>query len=118
MSAESVAFSTLNDAPSITGIVSDRIYPDVVPQEKVLPAIAFARVNTEYVVTIHSGAPVGSKVILEFWCLASKRLGAEDLADAVEPVIGPAGFILSGRRSEFDQESETWATVLETFYWN
>jgi hypothetical protein len=117
MSAETTAYSTLSAAGTVTALVVDRIYPDYVPEEHILPAVAIARSDTNYVTTIHSGVPVASQVLLEIWCLAENRREAEGLADAVEPVMGAAGFYPTGRRTEFDKDAEVWATVIDVSYW-
>jgi hypothetical protein len=54
MSAETVAYAALSAAAAVTTLVSTRIYPDFVPQEKTLPAVAINRAATEYITTIHS----------------------------------------------------------------
>ncbi len=116
MSAETVLYSTLSGAAGVTAIVSTRIYPDVVPQEAALPAIAFARAETEYVNTIH-GTTVAKRAVLEVWCMAAGRAAAEALGDAVESAARTGGFMPSGRRPEFDDEADTWAAVLTVDYW-
>lgn len=116
MSAETVLYATLSAAAGVTAIVNTRIYPDQVPQEAALPAIAFARAETEFVNTIH-GDTVAKRATLEVWCMAPGRAAAEALGDAVESAGRAAGFMPSGRRPEFDDEAETWAAVLTVDYW-
>jgi hypothetical protein len=113
MSAETSTYSTLSGAAGVTALVGTRIYPDVVPQEKALPAIAIARTETEFINTIHNAAPLGSFVELEIWCMAETRTGAEAVADAVKAAfIATTGFMLKNRRPEFDAEHQVYSTVL------
>lgn len=117
MSAETQIYSTLTGAAGVTAIVALRIYPDFLAQEITLPAIVNQRADSEYVNTIHSGVPVAIKVTMDTFCLASTRIGAEVLADAVEIAL-PAGlFIVSGRRPEFDAETLTFATIITSEIW-
>jgi hypothetical protein len=112
VSAESVLYTTLTAATAVTAIVSTRIYPDVVPQEQAVPAIAYARLETDPVITLHSNAPVAETATLEVVCMASTRAGAEALGDAVRAALGAAGFRILGRSSQYDDEQQLWGAVL------
>lgn len=112
MSAETVAYSTLSGASAVTDLVGTRIYPDFVPNEKTLPAVAINRSATDYINTIHSNVALGAIVTLEVWCMAATRAAAEGLADAVVATLGGGDFSILNRSPEFDSESEVFATVL------
>lgn len=120
MSAESLAYSLLSADDDIIALVNDRIFPDFVPQDKTLPAIAIIRTETIYVSTIHSGEPVAIQVTLEIWCLAATRLAADQLADtAMVTMTGsPGGFVPAGRRPETETGPPVqFATVLSLVCW-
>jgi len=117
MSAESQAYDTLSGAAAVTALVSTRIYPDFVPQEKTLPSIAITRADTEYTTTIHSDVPVVTAVQLEIWCMAATRLAAEAVADAALSAVAAADFRPVGRRPETDAAAEMFATVLTMEFW-
>lgn len=120
MSAESVAYSLLTADGAVAALVSTRVYPDFIPQERDLPAVAVTRTETEYITTIHAGTPQAILATIEIWCLASTRLGAENLADAVIDALtgSPGGFMPQGRRPEFEAgPPEQHATVLTMQYW-
>jgi hypothetical protein len=93
-------------------LVGTRVYPDFVPEERALPAIAVARANTEYISTIHSVTPLGSIVTLDVWCMAESRAAAEDLGTKAAAAL--TTFTLQNRTPEFDSESGVYATVLTT----
>src|SRR5574340_866601 len=112
MKAETVAYDTLIANSTVAGMVGNKVYPDFVPAEKTLPAVAITRTNTEPLKTIHSNIALAYNVTLEMWCLHSSRALAEELADAVELASAPAGFSLEKRVPEFDAEAVVWATVL------
>ena len=116
MSAETVLYSTLSGASAVTALVSTRIYPDLVPQDSTLPCVAFQRVSTEPVMTIHSAVPIAEEVTLEVACMSTSRVAADALADAVRNAAGAAGFSQLDRRAELDPENSLWATILTVEY--
>lgn len=110
MTAETSAYDALKNAPSVTALVDTRIYPDFVPEEKTLPAIAISRADTDYINTIHSNVPLGALVTLEVWCMAKTRAEAENLASVAAAAL--TIFSLRNRSPDFDAESAVFATVL------
>jgi hypothetical protein len=112
MSAETELYDALTEAAPVAALVGARVYPDLVPQEQVLPAIGYARLTTEPITTIHSSAPVMERVTLEVACMASTRTGADALADVASVALGANGFRASDRRAEVDFEQQFAATVL------
>lgn len=117
MSAETIIFSTLSGDAPLTAVVGDRIYPDFLTQEIVLPAIVTERDDTNFVTTIHSGTVLGSQVFMNVWCLSETRIGAGAVADLVELALPAGGFLLAGRHNEFDEETKTHATVIRCAIW-
>lgn len=122
MSAETVLYTTLTAAAGVTAIVGSgsaaRVYPDVVPQEIDLPAIAYARAETEYITTVHDGTPLKEKATLAVWCMARTRAAADSLADAVIAAAAVAQFTPISRRADFDDENEIWVAELGVTFWS
>lgn len=116
MSAETVLYSTLSGASGVTALVSTRIYPDVAPQDGSLPAVTFERVATEYHNTIH-GTVIATVAAMDVWCMGATRASAEAVCDAAATAVRAAGFLTTGRRAEFDPESDLWAAVLSIDHW-
>jgi uncharacterized protein DUF3168 len=116
MSAESELHDALNADASLTAVVDTRIYPDFLAQEITLPAIVYQRDKTEYVTTIHSGAVLDTHVVLEVYCLATTRIGAEAVADLVEDAIATS-FLPVERRPEFNEEKLTFMTIVSVAVW-
>jgi hypothetical protein len=112
LSAESIIYAALSGGAGVTVLVGDRIYPDVLPQGKPLPAIVYARTDTEYLRTIHSNVAIETEVTLEAWCFGDTRPDAEALADAVEPALAAGALISVGRRPEFDADTDTYSSVI------
>lgn len=112
MSAEESLYSALsNDAP-VTALVSARIYPDAIPLDKGLPGIAYRRVGTDPVTTLHGGAPIAETATLEIACLDDTRAGAEAVADAVVAAAAAGGFYLVDRGWDEDPDNNLFDTVL------
>lgn len=121
MSAESTLYDTLKADAGVLAIVGPtadvaRIYPDVIPQDADVPAIAFVRVDTEYVSTVHAAAPLGSSATLEVSCVELTREKADVLALAVIAAAGPVGFLVLGRSAVNDPDTGLWASVLNLLF--
>lgn len=112
MSAETVLYATLSAASAVTALVGARIYPDIVPNDEARPAVAYARIETDPVITMHSSAPVAETVVLEVVCMDESRAGAEALGDAVRDALGAGKFRILGRAAQYDEENGLWAAVL------
>lgn len=120
MSSESAIYDALvGDATAMTYIAVSgaspaeaRVYPDVVPLKAPLPAVAYARVDTEYVQTIDGAALKGETATFEVTCVASSRTTADLLADAAQDALGGAGFYLLGRGVQQQEDDKLWATTL------
>lgn len=111
MSAESILFSTLTADAGVAALVSDRVYPDLVPQNKQAPYIGYERVSTDPIRTVH-GTVVASNVVLVVACWADTRSGAEQVADAVAAAMQAAGMTYAARGSEMDEASGRLAATL------
>lgn len=125
MSAETALYATLTGAAPVTALVGEtvngnpnyRIYSDDVPQEKVLPAVAFSRMETTPVMTIHTSDVIAAQALEEVWCMATTRAGAEALADAVKNAIATAGFTMIDKRFERDPANDIYSTVFTYSVW-
>lgn len=113
MTHEESLYAALTGSAGVTALVASRIYPDAVPQDINLPAVAFTRTSTEYLPTIHNLIPVAETATLEVWCMAETRAGAEALASACVAAMGPAGFEMQSRAAQPpDAEMAVQSTVL------
>lgn len=110
-------YAALSRAAEVTTLVSDRIYPDILPQSQGLPAAVYARIETEYLSTIHSDRAVAKMVTLEVWCFAETRPTAESVADAVETALAQGQVHLLDRRFELDTDTQTYAVVITCRVW-
>jgi hypothetical protein len=117
MSAETTFYAYLAGAAGVTAIVgagaSARIYPDVIPQDKALPAVAYARMVTEPVSTVHSGAQVAELVTMQAQCWAATRTAADALADAATAALAAQGEPPVARSVLFDDETGAFGTAVD-----
>jgi len=100
VSAEAVAYSALSGDAPLIAVVGTKIYPDVVPAERPLPAIAVFRLESRPLNTIHGGAPLGADVPVEIWCMAETRLQANEIAALCLDPLTAALFTIIGQRSD------------------
>lgn len=111
MSAESSLYSRLSAAAGVTALVSTRIYPDVIPEDAVLPAIAFQRAATDFINTLH-GTSLGSTPTLEITCVDSSRVAAIALANAVVQALNATAFYAIDQQAAVDFENGLWGAVV------
>lgn len=112
MSAESALYAILSGSSGVTALVGARVYPDVIPQDQALPAIAYARSGTEPVVTIH-GTVEAEFAQMSVQCWAESRTSAEQVAQAVSTALSAAGEAYTNRGVLFDQDAGLFGAVVD-----
>lgn len=109
MSTKDDYYTKLNVA-GVTAAVSSRIYPDVLPEKCIYPAIVYSLRSTP-ILSI-SGAKLGEDIELPTSCWAETRASADTGADAVETALAGSIFHVAGREDAYDPETGLFATVL------
>lgn len=112
MSVETSVFSVLSAAAGVSALVEQRIYPDVLPETTVYPAVVFARTRTDPVYSIGSvyfGADVGIQV----GCWGKTRTEADAVGSAVEAALRAAGMPHQGKQAGYDPDTDLFATVID-----
>lgn len=117
MTAEDRVYAALNVA-GVTALVSTRIYPDGIPQDLPLPAIAFVRLPSSVALYTLQTAYVGEKAVLDVYCVADTRTASEGIGDAARDALAAAGILMVSRRGEFDLGTIHYAAVLTVNVWN
>lgn len=112
MSAEETIYAALSGDFAVLALTDGRISPDKSPQDEPLPAIVFARTDTEYIRTIHSSVAVGTIVTFEVIAFAESRPDAEELGDAIDAALGAVGITPVARRPEYNSETDEYASVI------
>lgn len=103
MTAETDLFAALNVA-GVNALIGQKFYPDFVPEDQDLPAIAYARSGTEPIVSI-SNVKFGDFVSFTVMCWAADRDTADAMADVVEAALRTAGHDVTGRAAGADEET-------------
>lgn len=108
MSAETILHAALAGNAPLAAAVSNRIYPDFVPQDKDTPSIAYSRASTEFFDTIHAPA-VAHRVTFDVGVIDVSRTAAEASADLAQTALRAANVYVTDRRAEFDAAANRWA---------
>jgi hypothetical protein len=87
MSAVKIALHVLRNAPAVSAIVSDRVYPVEATQAKARPYIAVTLVY-ERDEPILTGGSEWLESTVEVQCIASTAMAADELGYAVYAVLG------------------------------
>jgi hypothetical protein len=112
VSAESIVYGWLSGFAGLTALVGTRIYPDVIPEQASLPAIAFTRSQTEPVSTIH-GSVFAEFVAVQIQAWSATRTEAEAVADAVVDALAANAEIYIARGALFDEETGYFGTHVD-----
>lgn len=116
MTPEDRLYAGLNVA-GVNALVSTRIYPDSVPQDKPLPAVGFLRQPSENLLTLDT-AVAAVRAVFDIYCIAATRTSAEAIGDAAQAALVTAGMPPVSRRAEFDLEAQHYAAVITATVWN
>lgn len=84
--AKSVWYSKLSGEATITALVGLRIYPNVIPQDATLPAIAYQTISRAGVMA-HDGATGLAWQRIQTTIVADSSTGAEAVAEACRKVL-------------------------------
>lgn len=105
---EEAVYSRLSTSVAVAALVSTRIYPQKIPQEAALPAVAYARISALRV-KAHA-APTGlARARMQVMCVARSYSDVKVLATAVrksmEGVMGTVGgLVIQGSWLETDAD--------------
>lgn len=116
MSPEELVNTTLTGAAAVTAIVSDRIFPDEIPQERPLPAIVYRRAGTDPRFTLNDTLAL-TRALMRVSCWAATRMAAELLADEAQTALVAQKIMPVGRDGFTDPETGEEAALLEVEVW-
>lgn len=120
-------YSYLKAQSTINSIVGDRIYPSILPQDPVLPAITFHVVSSEPV-SRQDGKPVLEKARIQIDAYASQvrnaKLLAKAIRDSLEAYVGLMGtisvqavFVLDYGMTDFEDVPSEFRVISEYEIW-
>ena len=111
MSAETEIYAALSGHAGLVSVVGGRIYPDVLPEKTVYPAVVFSRETTTPIRSISSHY-FGADVSLQVGCWATTRSEADEAAANAEAALLAAELVTVGKASGYDPETDLHATVV------
>ena len=112
MSAEEDIRAALIGAAPVTDIVGTKIYNEAIPQETGWPAIAFQRVSTETLLTIH-GTIALETAAMQVVCYSTRRSEAEDLATKITTALQAAKLIQFNRAGGYIANLDLHSVTLQ-----
>ena len=116
MSLDTDLRAALAGNAGITALVGTRIVADRMEEGAARPFIVFSRATTDYQTGL-DGTVLAERATFDVQCWADTRASAEAVCDAAATAVRAAGFLTTGRRAEFDPESDLWAAVLSIDHW-
>lgn len=128
-SVRSWLYSRLSSFSGLSTLVSTRIYPDVLPENPVLPAVVYRRISAAEVAQTHEATPAGlARPRFQIDCWATTSTGAEAVGEQVrlalegyqnksaDPRID--GVLLADRRGLRDPNNNLYRDSLDFFIWH
>ena len=112
MTAEELTYTALSGSSALAAIVGTRIWPDAIPEDRVMPAVVFARAGTEPIVGL-GGTVHGEFADMQIGCWAETRGQADAAAAAAISALTAAGHDYTGRVVGYDPDTGLFATTVE-----
>ena len=112
MSAETQLYTLLSGAAGVTALASDRVYPDLIPENKATPYIGFERTDAQPVTTLE-GTVLAWQTNMVIACWADTRLQANALADAALAALAGTAWQYEGSGTELDEATGRLAATLQ-----
>ena len=116
MSAESDLYTVLAGYAPLTALVSTRIFPDAIPEDKALPAVVYSTeaATPEWCLN-NSAAATAYRFRIVGW--GTTRTSAAAVGDQIAAALLAAGVPYDNRFSGFDADVGQFADVVEITWW-
>ena len=106
---------------ALRGLVADRVYPDLAPENPVRPYITYQQTGGDAINFVESTIPSKKNVRMQINVWADKRLQATAMGDAVEDVlrtlIALQPTVLGGAIATYDDETKLRGTLQYFSLW-
>lgn len=112
---EAGLWKALTSAPRVAGLVGDRIFPEVIPQDAQLPAMAYQRVSGPRS-TFHGGPTGWAQGRIQLTITAETYAAAKDVAEAVRdlfPFHGELGGLVTVAVARLENEVDGYGPQIE-----
>lgn len=116
MSAETALYAVLAAYAPLTALVSTRIYPDAIPEDKPLPAVVYSVESANPEVCLNNSiAATATRFRIVGWGVT--RTAASGVGDQIVAALLADGVPYDNRFSGFDAEVGQFADVTEITWW-
>ena len=116
MSAETALYAVLAAYAPLTALVSTRIYPDAIPEDKALPAVVYSSESaTPEVCLNNSIVATATRFRIAAW--GTTRTAAAAVGDQIVAALIATGVPYDNRASGFDPEVGQFADITEITWW-
>lgn len=112
MYAEELLVSALSSNAGIVAIVGTRIFPEIIPEETELPAIAYSRPQSRPFWGLGSSC-LAEEFVFEIGLYAYSKETAQQLSNLVKSTVESNGFGYTNRQSGFDPETFSFSEIVE-----
>lgn len=103
-------------APLVEAI-GNRIFPDVIPQDRPLPAVAYTRTDTEPFYGL-DGTLRASRARIATQAWAPGKAQVESVGDGITAALALQGVAIEGRASVFDDETGLYGVSIDCDWWS
>lgn len=116
MSAETELYAALVAFPGLSALVSDRIYPDAIPEGKLIPAVVYS-LDDGMAIYGMNNQKHATKTQIKIHAWALTREEAKAVGDQLELALVTIDIPIDNRYSGFDAEIGEYADVTEITWW-
>lgn len=118
MSVETDLYSWLNDDPTLTALVGDRVNYVLLPQGTEFPAITFNRISTERIQTL-SGTDGLALASFQASAFSEHYLEAVTVASGIRNALDDkAGVLIGGQIDLYDKSARVHYAIIDFSIWH
>lgn len=115
--------TALRTDPAVSAIVGDRIYPQVMPDEPVVPALVYTLISNRPQNSLEGYTSGQMQAIVQIDCYTMMYGDAQLLADAVQDLLGTARVVpgikgwVRDRRDDYEDDSRFHRVSMDIAIW-
>jgi len=118
VSVEEDLYSWLNDDPTLTTLVADRITPVLLPEDTAYPAITFNRISTEHIQTL-SGTTGLALASFQVSAFSTDYLEVSTVASGIRNALEDRQGLLTGNQIDlYDKSARVHYANLDFSIWH
>ena len=115
--------TALRNDPAVAAYVSDRIYPQVMPDEPVVPAIVYTLISNRPQNSLEGYTSGQMNAIVQLDCYTKTYADAQALADVVQDLLGTPRVVagikgwIRDRRDDYEDDSRFHRVSMDISIW-